>query len=159
MTSCPCQSGLSFDACCGPLLAGAPAPTALALMRSRYTAYARGDVAHLARTLAPEHRAGFDIADVSAGMAGTQWLGLEILDAKDGGTGDNTGIVEFVARFQTQGQMRALHERSRFRRDDNDGRWVYVDGETDLQPLKKPGRNDPCLCGSGRKFKHCCGRV
>lgn len=159
MTPCPCQSGQSFEACCGPILAGAPAPTALALMRSRYTAYARGDVAHLARTLAPEHRAGFDAADVSAGMRETQWLGLEILDAEDGGEADSTGIVEFVARFQRQGQIRALHERSRFRRDENDGRWVYVDGETVVQPAKKPGRNDPCPCGSGKKFKQCCGRV
>src|SRR3546814_3195454 len=86
-------------------------------MRSRYTAYARGDVAHLARTLAPEHRAGFDAADVSAGMQTTQWLGLEILDTVDGGAEDSTGCVEFVARFQSKGQMRALHERSRFRRD------------------------------------------
>src|SRR3546814_9066628 len=86
-------------------------------MRSRYTAYARGDVAHLARTLAPEHRAGFDAADVSAGMQTTQWLGLEILDKVDGGAEDSTGIVEFVARCQSQGQMRALHESSRLRRD------------------------------------------
>lgn len=159
MTPCPCQSGLSFAACCGPILAGAPAPTALALMRSRYTAYARGDVAHLVRTLAPEHRAGFDAADVRAGMQTTQWLGLEILGTEDGGAADSSGIVEFVARFQAQGQMRALHERSRFRRDEGDGNWVYVDGETAVQPAKKPGRNDPCPCGSGRKFKHCCGRA
>lgn len=158
MIACPCQSGQSFEACCGPILAGAPAPTALALMRSRYTAYARGDVAHLARTLAPEHRAGFDIADVNAGMKATQWLGLEILDTQDGGETDSTGIVEFVARFQAQGQSRALHERSRFRRDEKDG-WVYIDGETAVQPVKKPGRNDPCPCGSGRKFKQCCGRA
>lgn len=128
-------------------------------MRSRYTAYARGDVAHLARTLAPEHRAGFDMADVSAGMKQTQWLGLEILDTEAGGESDSTGIVEFVARFQAHGKAQALHERSRFRRDETDGRWVYVDGETALQPVKKPGRNDPCPCGSGRKFKQCCGRA
>ena len=157
MTLCPCQSGQSFEACCGPILAGAPAPTALALMRSRYTAYALGDVAHLTRTLAPEHRAGFDMADVSAGMKSTQWLGLEILDTVAGGAEDSTGIVEFVARFQAQGRAQALHERSRFRRD-TDGSWVYVDGETALQPVKKTGRNDPCPCGSGKKFKHCCGR-
>lgn len=24
--------------------------------------------------------------------------------------------------------------------------------------LPKIGRNDPCLCGNGRKFKKCCGR-
>jgi len=128
-------------------------------MRSRYTAYARGDVAHLARTLAPELRAGFDLADVSAGMKTTQWLRLEILETVDGGENDNTGIVEFVARFQAQGQTRALHERSRFRRDETDGRWLYVDGETAVQPVKKPGRNDPCPCGSGKKFKQCCGRA
>lgn len=158
MTDCPCQSGLPFEVCCGPFLAGTPAPTALALMRSRYTAYARGDVAHLARTLAPEHRAGFDAADVSADMKSTQWVGLEILDTEAGGPDDSTGIVEFVARFQAQGQSRALHERSRFRRDEKDG-WVYVDGEMAVQPVKKPGRNDPCPCGSGKKFKQCCGRV
>ncbi len=158
MPSCPCQSGQSFEACCGPFLNGAPAPTALALMRSRYTAYARGDVAHLARTLAPEHRSGFDMADVSAGMKQTQWLGLEILDTEAGGAEDSTGIVEFVARFQAHGKAQALHERSRFRRDE-DGSWVYVDGETAVQPVKKPGRNDPCPCGSGKKFKHCHGRV
>jgi SEC-C motif-containing protein len=159
LSPCPCQSGLSFDACCGPILAGTPAPTALALMRSRYTAYTRGDVAHLTRTLAPEHRAGFDAADVSAGMRETQWLGLEILDTKDGGAADSTGMVEFVARFQAQGQARALHERSRFRRDETDGGWVYIDGEMDVQPVKKPGRNEPCPCGSGKKFKQCCGRA
>lgn len=127
-------------------------------MRSRYTAYARGDVAHLARTLAAEHRAGFDAADVSAGMSGTEWLGLEILDTVDGGAADSTGIVEFVARFRAQGRQNALQERSRFRRE-ADQNWVYVDGETALRPAKKPGRNDPCPCGSGRKFKQCCGRV
>lgn len=157
MTPCPCQSGLSFEACCGPILAGTPTPTALALMRSRYTAYARGDVAYLSRTLAPEHRAGFDAADVSAGMRETRWLGLDILDTVDGGPKDSTGIVEFAARFQAQGQTRVLHERSRFRRDD--GCWVYVDGDTDMQPMKKPGRNEPCPCGSGKKFKQCCGQA
>lgn len=163
MNPCPCQSGQPFEACCGPILAGMPASTALALMRSRYTAYARGDVAYLSRTLAPEHRAGFDTADVSAGMHETQWLGLEILDIVDGGADDNTGIVEFVARFQargqTGGQARSLHERSRFRRDEKDGRWVYVDGDTDVQPVKKPGRNELCPCGSGKKFKQCCGQT
>lgn len=128
-------------------------------MRSRYTAYASGDAAYLSRTLAPEHRAGFDAADVNAGLRAAQWLGLEILDTVDGGTEDSVGIVEFVARFRARGQVRALHERSRFRRDQSNNRWVYVDGETDVQPVKKPGRNEPCPCGSGKKFKQCCGRA
>lgn len=157
-TPCPCQSGLSFDACCGPLLAGAPAPTALALMRSRYTAYARGDIAHLARSLAPEHRGGFDPVEMQASAAQTEWLGLEIVDTAAGGASDDTGIVEFVARFRQQGRIAALRERSRFRRDADSG-WVYVDGEVATLPVKKTGRNDPCPCGSGKKFKQCCGRA
>ncbi|MBC8450005.1 MAG: anaerobic sulfatase maturase [Chloroflexi bacterium] len=28
-----------------------------------------------------------------------------------------------------------------------------------IQPDRRVGRNDPCPCGSGRKYKHCCGRV
>lgn len=125
-------------------------------MRSRYTAYAAGDVAYLQRTLAPEHRAGFDVKDVEAGMRETEWVGLDILDTQDGGTNDDTGIVEFAARFKTQGKLHMLQERSRFRREG--GQWVYVEGETALRPVKA-GRNDPCPCGSGRKFKQCCGRA
>lgn len=159
MTPCPCQSGKDFTACCGPLLAGGKAKTAEALMRSRYTAYAQGDVAHLKRTLAPEHRAEFDPVEIAASMAQTQWIGLQILDTVNGGEADETGSVEFAARYLLRdGQVHVLQERSRFRRDAESG-WVYVDGEVDTKATKKTGRNDPCPCGSGKKFKQCCGRA
>lgn len=160
MTPCPCQSGKDFTACCGPLLAGGRAATAEALMRSRYTAYAQGDVAHLKRTLALEHRGGFDATEIAASMAQTQWIGLRILDRVAGGETDETGIVAFAARYLLRdGQVRVLQERSRFRRDAMSG-WVYVDGEIEEKPAaRKLGRNDPCPCGSGRKFKQCCGRT
>jgi len=158
MTLCPCQSGVAFEICCGPLLAGAQARTAQALMRSRYTAYAQGDVAHLRRTLAPEHRAAFDPIEIAASMAQTQWIGLQVLDTVDGGAADQTGIVEFAARYLLRdGQVRVMQERSRFRRDAEAGGWVYIDGA--VEAPKKTGRNDPCSCGSGKKFKQCCGRV
>ena len=35
------------------------------------------------------------------------------------------------------------------------------DGTLRKQPKKakkEPGRNDPCPCGSGKKYKHCCGK-
>lgn len=157
MTPCPCQSGVAFDVCCGPLLKGGKARTAQALMRSRYTAYAQGDVAHLHRTLAPEHRATFDPVEIAASMAQTQWIGLQILDTVDGGETDDTGIVDFAARYLLRdGQVRVMRERSRFRRDEDAG-WVYIDGAVDA--AKKTGRNDPCPCGSGRKFKQCCGKA
>ena len=30
--------------------------------------------------------------------------------------------------------------------------------ETVRRETPKVGRNDPCPCGSGKKYKHCCGR-
>ena len=87
------------------------------------------------------------------------WRGLEIMKLVAGGPNAQTGEVEFLARFKRQGQIGVHHERATFRRDD--GRWVYVDGE--LNPKAPPrrvvqgGRNDPCPCGSGKKYKKCCG--
>lgn len=148
---CPCGSGNAFEACCGPVLAGAPSPTAEVLMRSRYTAFVRGDIAHIRATYAPEHRAG-----VGNDLPPVQWVGLTVHGTTRGGPDDDTGTVDFAARFMRDGTARVHREVSNFRREE--GRWVYVDGEVapDL-PVGKTGRNDPCPCGSGRKFKKCCG--
>lgn len=157
MTQCPCGSERAFDTCCGSHLAGAPAPTAEALMRSRYTAYVRGDADYLQRTSAGEALLRFDRADIAASFASTEWLGLEIRKVEAGGSTDMTGHVAFTARFRQNGRLQALSERSEFRRIG--GAWRYCRGEVDISavPAPAPGRNDPCPCGSGRKFKKCCG--
>lgn len=114
---CPCGTGSDLEACCGPFLRGdADAPTAEALMRSRYTAYVVGDDAYVMRTWHPSTRPAV-IGDVEV-----DWLGLEILDTDRGGLLDAEGEVEFVARHAAG----RLHERSRFARVD--GRWSYLDG-------------------------------
>lgn len=120
---CPCGSGRGFGQCCGPILAGRDADTAEQLMRSRYTAFALGDVAHLARTWHPATRP----EDLDPGR-GTQWLALAIVRAA-GGPSDDEGVVEFRARWRAGGETGQLHEVSRFRR--RRGRWVYVDGVID----------------------------
>ncbi|MDE0794434.1 MAG: YchJ family protein [Alphaproteobacteria bacterium] len=151
---CRCGSGERFDTCCGPYLAGLPAPTAEALMRSRYTAFAHGDGAYIARTTAPEHR---DSADTD--LPAVTWVGLKINGTSGGGVADATGTVDFTARFKDQsdgGATRVHRENSRFRRED--GLWVYVDGAVATTPVGKTGRNDPCPCESGKKFKRCCGK-
>ena len=151
---CRCGSGERFDTCCGPYLAGLPAPTAEALMRSRYTAFAHGDGAYIARTTAPEHR---DSADTD--LPAATWVGLKINGTSGGGVADATGTVDFTARFKDQsdgGVTRVHRENSRFRRED--GLWVYVDGAVASTPAGKTGRNDPCPCESGKKFKRCCGK-
>ena len=124
---CPCGSGELEVTCCGPLLDGAvPAATALALMRSRYTAFVRGAVDYLMETHDASTRATVDRAALARWSRDTGWLGLEIIATVRGGERDDDGVVEFIARGVTRGQPFAQRERSRFRRVD--GRWYYVDG-------------------------------
>ena len=127
MTPCPCGSGL--DACCDPILAGERrAATALELMRSRYTAYVRGNVDYLIATHAPDHHTGTERREIEGFTRKTLWLGLEIVATERGGAADAEGIVEFVAAGVTRGKPFRQHERSRFRRG-SDGGWLYVDGD------------------------------
>jgi SEC-C motif domain protein len=159
MSSCPCGSGRELDQCCGPIVAGAPAPTPEALMRSRYTAFATGAIDHIERSHAPEVKDDFNRADAEAWSKAAKWEGLEIRRTEGGAEGDETGEVEFVARFRQGGQPHVHHELASFRRVD--GEWRYVDGELNPKPVTrhvvKVGRNDPCPCGSGKKYKKCCG--
>ncbi|MDX2595556.1 MULTISPECIES: YchJ family protein [Streptomyces] len=117
--SCPCGRPESYDACCGRFHAGtAAAPTAEALMRSRYSAFVVGDAGYLLRTWHPGTRPGR--LDLDPGM---RWTGLEILGTTDGSAFHRTGTVTFRASYRGG----SLHERSRFERVD--GAWVYVDGD------------------------------
>ena len=117
--SCTCESGRPFEACCQPILTGAPAESAEALMRSRFTAYALGDSDYLLKSWHPTTRP--PNIDLNPDQ---KWLGLKI---KDTTTGDQESYVEFVARFKIDGRGHRLHERSRFLKEDQD--WFYVDGE------------------------------
>ncbi|MFC7331590.1 YchJ family protein [Rhodocista pekingensis] len=158
MSACPCGSGRPIDACCGPHLSGATLPpTAEALMRSRYAAYATGAVDYLEQTLLPETRGDFDREQTVNWSSTSEWTGLEVRATEKGGAADEEGWVEFVARFRTGGKDYVHHETSRFVR--RDGRWFYADGIIGTKPRSaaKVGRNDPCPCGSGRKYKKCCG--
>ncbi len=154
---CPCGSGRTYDLCCGPIitdLKNASGPEAL--MRSRYTAFCQGEMDHLRASMVEEHRGEFHVQDVLRWNRDTQWLGLEILDASSEG---QSGEVRFKVTFRHRGANQTLTERSRFVQ--RDGRWYYLDGEhetaTQRNESAKVGRNDPCPCGSGKKFKKCCG--
>jgi SEC-C motif-containing protein len=121
--ACPCGSGLPYDECCGRLHRGeADAPTAEALMRSRYAAFAVGDAAYLLRSWHSSTRPARLRLD-----AGDRWTGLEIVDTERGGLFDAIGTVEFRARYRERGRSATMAERSRFVRED--GRWVYLDAE------------------------------
>lgn len=156
---CPCGSGASLGACCGPIIGGTPAATAEALMRSRYTAYVIEEIDHIARTHSSEDSETFDQAEAESLARSAEWLGLEIQATSGGGEADETGTVEFATRYKKDGQLHVHHEKSEFRRED--GKWVYVDGEMNPKGaprrVDKVGRNEPCPCGSGKKYKKCCG--
>ena len=159
MAECPCGSGADFDECCGPLIGGVPAPTPEALMRSRFTAFVRGNMDHIENTHAKEVRDDFNRSAAESTANSVEWVSLKIFETADGGADDDTGTVEFSARFKKDGELLDHHEKSNFRREE--GRWVYVDGKMnpkgEPRRVDKVGRNAPCPCGSGRKYKKCCG--
>ena len=114
-------------------------------MRSRYAAYVLGRHDYLLATWCASMR------PEQVGGMGLRWIGLDILACEAGGADDNQGTVRFAAAFVERGKGRRLVETSRFLREG--GRWFYVDGDCWVEDV---GRNVPCPCGSGRKFKQCC---
>ena len=126
---CRCDSGRKAKGCCLPVLAGTPAKTPEALMRSRYTAYAVGDIAYVMRTTdatGPKGRADTQAwaAEVRQFSASVSFAGLEVRAASQSG---DTGEVTFFATLAHAGGDVSFGERSRFVR--RDGQWLYVDGD------------------------------
>ena len=125
-------------------------------MRARYSAYVVGELSFLLRTRAPETFRTDEAELIEDWMDHAEWDGLEVITTLAGGPRDAEGIVEFAASFYRDGELQRHHERSRFRRGEEG--WLYVDAIALDAASKSVGRNDPCPCGSGRKFKKCCGR-
>ncbi len=121
--ACPCGSGQPYAGCCRRWHAGEAAPTAEALMRSRYSAYVLTLADYLQSTWHASTRP--ETLDLAADAAETRWLGLEV--KRHATTGDDRATVEFVARYRIGGRGHRLHETSRFVREG--GRWYYVDGD------------------------------
>jgi SEC-C motif-containing protein len=160
--NCPCHSGRSYADCCEPIIQGKQAATtAEQLMRSRYTAYALGHIDWIVDSQSPDGRQFVDRNATEAWSKRATWHRLEVLTAQDGGPEDAEGFVEFKAYYTLAGEDITHHEVASFRRED--GVWYFVDGvEMKPRPFKrlerKLGPNEPCACGSGKKFKKCCGK-
>ncbi len=126
---CVCGSGRKAKGCCGAVLEGAPAASAEALMRSRYTAYATGNIAYILNTTHPssphcEADRGAWARSVRAFSEGTVFVGL---DVEFTATSGETAVVQFYARLERDGADVSFRERSRFQC--TDGRWLYLDGQ------------------------------
>ncbi len=156
MTICPCGSKRQFQECCEPIISGKPAPTAEALVRARYSAFVTRALDYVEDTHAPEVKADFNRAEAERIAEECDWDNLRIHSAKE--TGD-TAEVEFVVTLRHDKKLVAKASHSSFRREN--GQWLYVSSKAapHIAHLRtvKIGRNDPCSCASGKKFKKCCG--
>lgn len=158
MPDCPCGSGKSYSSCCEPYISGkktAPGPEEL--MRARYSAYVKKEIDFIVSTHSPEKLHLLDRKSTESWAKESEWLGLEIIRTE---SANDEGVVEFVAKFRQDDTDYDHHEVSNFVK--SDGKWYFSDGYTPsttvVRDTPKVGRNEPCPCGSGKKYKHCCGR-
>ena len=153
---CPCGSDKSFGNCCDPILTGQrPAGTAEELMRARFTAHVVQDFVFLHRTYRPTAQQPFVDEPVAPTM---QWTRLVVHRHEPGRSAD-TAYVDFSAYGTEAGAEHVLHEKAEFIRQA--GAWIYTRAVREgpapyVATAPQPGRNDPCPCGSGKKYKHCC---
>ena len=153
---CPCGSGKSYGDCCGPIHAGRQqAPDAERLMRARFTAHVAHDFRFLHQTYRPT--AGKPFVE-EEGEPTVKWTRLEV-HAHETTADPDKAYVDFSAFGIDEGVEKVLHEKAEFLRVN--GAWLY-NREARLGPAPyrsaapKVGRNDPCPCGSGKKYKQCC---
>ena len=160
MKNCPCGSGREYSACCDLYISGKEkAPTAEALMRSRYSAYAEHKIDYIISTCEDSGKNNIDYKSTKDWSEQSKWLGLKILSVENGGVNDTEGTIEFEATYEKDGLKDVHHETAEFKKEKD--QWLYVEGKitqrTIVRSSPKVGRNDPCSCGSGKKYKHCCG--
>ena len=127
-------------------------------MRARYSAFVNGAIDFIVASTHSRTRKEIDLEFIRDWSQNSVWRGLQILETRV--VNENKGYVSFEAQFTQNGQDRNHREKSLFERED--GQWRFVTGDELKNPTvryetPKPGRNDPCPCGSGKKYKKCHG--
>ena len=149
--ACPCGQG-DYQYCCQPLHVGqAHAETASQLMRSRYSAFALQQIDYIVQTTVLGQQASLDVGAIADWSKSNQWLKLEVLNSNEK-LDKNHAQVEFKAHYHDGKQTQIHHEISHFVQ--HQARWYFLDPSTGQQPTMK----QPCICGSGKKFKQCCAQ-
>lgn len=161
MEQCPCGSAKTYEQCCEPYHTKDQHPaTAQDLMRARYSAFVKNQIKFIAETHVPGTK-DFDVNEAQEWATTSTWKGLEVISSKQGQPGHKQGTVEFKALYADQkGNDYLHHEIATFKNIED--KWYYEDGQiVGTGPITrsapKVGRNEPCPCGSGKKFKKCCG--
>ena len=159
---CPGGSGKAYAECCEPIIKGTTkAPTAESLMRARYTSYVKQEIDFIINTCEDSDEvAEIDRKATEDWSKNSTWHGLQILRTEKGTESDEEGIVEFEATY-TRKQIRDVHHELAYFKKVN-GDWMYSVGQLKTTTVVREGakicRNDPCPCGSGKKYKKCCGK-
>ncbi|ULQ58737.1 YchJ family protein [Brucepastera parasyntrophica] len=157
---CSCGSGKKYQDCCEPIISGKTlAPTAETLMRARYTAYAVHNIDFITDScLREKGQNDIDLEETRRWSEDSQWLGLKIHRTEKGSASDQEGVVEFSASYIRNGLKDEHRETASFKKVN--GKWYFSEGRlantTIVRASPKVGRNDPCPCGSGKKYKQCC---
>lgn len=150
MQPCPCGSGRPYEVCCEPLIRGeAQATTPEELLRSRYSAFALNEVDYVLATQIEQDRQA-----VEGWSSTAKFTALRILRQD---VGEEQAVIDFEADYESKGEKHLHKERSLFKL--MEGRWLFTKGGgVPAVAAVKIGRNDPCSCGSGKKYKKCCGQ-
>jgi SEC-C motif-containing protein len=157
--TCPCGSGTSFVDCCEPIIKGTrESETAEELMRARYSAFVTHAIDFIVASTHSRTRDEIDMTFIREWSETSTWHGLEIIETKE--VNENKAFISFEAQFTQNGEDHRHREKSLFEREH--GHWRFVTGEELKNPTvryetPRPGRNDPCPCGSGKKYKKCHG--
>jgi len=157
--TCPCGSGALFSNCCEPIIKGTrESETAEELMRARYSAFVIHAIDFIVASTHSRTRKEIDVDYIREWSETSTWHGLQILETRI--VNDNKAYVSFEARFTQRGEEQKHREKSLFEREH--GQWRFVTGDELKNPTvryeaPRPGRNDPCPCGSGKKYKKCHG--
>ena len=157
--TCPCGSSSTFAGCCEPIINGTrKAETAEELMCARYSAFVTGAIDFIVSSTHSRTQNEIDLNFIREWSETSTWRGLQIFETKQ--VDDNKAYVSFEAQYTQDGQDHSHREKSLFEREE--GEWRFVTGDELKNPTvryetPKPGRNDPCPCGSGKKYKKCHG--
>lgn len=151
---CPCGLRSEYQHCCGRYIEdGEIASSPEGLMRSRYTAYALGKIDYIKKTMLGKPLLDFNEKEIKQWASSVQWLRLEVIDSYLKSDDLQIGFVEFRALFLEGNRLHVIHEISQF--NHMNGCWFYTEQNQITEPEIKISRNDPCPCGSKKKFKHC----
>lgn len=157
---CPCGSTNNLIDCCLPIIQGKKnATTAEELLRARYTAFTRGEIDFILSSHHTRTRTEVTRDEIEDWSKNSEWLGLNVVQIEAGKNTDQQGIIVFSAKYKADGKEHEHWERSLFEKED--GKWKFLDAQRIQNgPFRrenpKVGRNDPCPCGSGKKYKKCC---